>query len=659
MQDEKSYSLSTKIVSYVLFVAFIVLLSMFFIFENIGKKTLQDVEKEKAELVAKMFAPQIGINLYLGFNDKVESALKQIMSEKDILAVYLKRGGEVIKKLKRRSAGTNETFETFKVETAVFEPGGSRQIATLELHYSSLHYLEMVDRMTKLLLLFLSIATLLFIALSYQIRKRLLPLKKVAGALAGYDVSGGELKLDCKSDDEEIKLIIKSVEKMRENVRAYAELQENMKQILSKKVEEKTAQLWHQLYTDQLTGLPNRRALMDDLSKQSEALVAIVNIDDFTETNDLYGHRAGDIILKNFADTLQELGMDRAYRISGDEFVLIKAGKFHLDEANEILKSMRNKIERTHFYYEENRIDIRVTKGATIEEAPMIEQADMALKEARKQRKPIMIFSAEWNLESRYRDNIYWIREIKSALSHDRIVPYCQPLLDIATGKIKGYEVLVRLIKEDGEVVSPFKFLPLAQRSHQYQYMTMRMVEQSCAFFKDKKEYTFAINLSVEDILNSETVQFIKEKITGYGVAHRVVFELLESENIEVFPEVEKFVEEMKALGCQIAIDDFGTGYSNFSYLVRLKADYIKIDGSLIRNIHNDKNAQVIVESIVDFAKKLGIRTVAEFVSNEMIYEKVHQMGIDVAQGYYISEPAPIDEVVVGKATWYPPRMKE
>ncbi len=648
MQSEKGYSLSTKIIFYVLFVALIVLASMFFVFEHIGKKTLYDVEREKAELVAKVFAPQIGINLYLGFGDKVDKAVKQIMTEKDILAVYLKKNGEVIRKLKRHSNGVNIQAETFQIDTPIYEPGGNKQIAVLELHYSSLHYREMVQKMTRLLLLFFSIATLLFIALAYQIRKRLIPLKKVAGALAEYDVKGGELKLDCNSDDEEIKLIINAVEEMQENVSAYAELQENMKQILSQKVEEKTAQLWQQLYTDQLTGLPNRRALMDDLSKQSEALVAIVNIDDFTEINDLYGHRAGDIILKNFADTLGELDVDSAYRISGDEFVLIKNGKYHADEAKAFLDSVRSKIERTHFYYEENRVDIRVTIGATIEEAPMIEQADMALKEARKQRKPIMIFSSEWNLESRYRDNIYWIRQIKSALSQDRIVPYSQPLYDVEGKRIKGYEILVRLIKEDGEVVSPYKFLPLAQKSHQYQFMTMRLVEESCAFFKNRKNLTFSINLSVEDILNPETVSYIKERIVHHGVAHRVIFELLESENIEIFPEVESFVNEMKDLGCQIAIDDFGTGYSNFSYLIKLKADYIKIDGSLIRNIHNDKNAQVIVEAIVDFAKKLGIRTVAEFVSNEMIFEKVCDLGIDVAQGYYIQEPGPMEEIENG-----------
>ncbi len=645
MQSEKGYSLSTKIIFYVLLVALVVLGSMFFVFEHIGKKTLYDVEREKAELVAKMFAPQIGINLYLGFGDKVDEAVKQIMTEKDILAVYLKKNGEVIRKMKRHSNGLNTQTETFQIETPIFEPGGNKQIALLQLHYSSMHYREMVEKMTRLLLLFFSIATLLFIALAYQIKKRLTPLKKVAGALAEYDVKGKDLVLDCESDDKEIKLIMNAVRKMQENVSAYTELQENMKQILSQKVEEKTAQLWQQLYTDQLTGLPNRRALMDDLSKQSEALVAIVNIDDFTEINDLYGHRAGDIILKNFADTLRELDVDRAYRISGDEFALIKNGKFHPDEAKVFLSSVRTKIERTHFYYEENRVDIRVTVGCTVEEAPMIEQADMALKEARKQRKPIMIFSSEWNLETKYRENIYWIREIKSALAQERIVPYAQPLYDVEGRKVKGYEVLVRLVKEDGEVVSPYKFLPLAQKSHQYQFMTMRVVELSCAFFKNRKDMTFSINLSVEDILNPETVSYIKERILHHGVAHRVIFELLESENIEIFPEVERFVNEMKDLGCQIAIDDFGTGYSNFSYLIKLKADFIKIDGSLIRNIHNDKNAQVIVEAIIDFAKKLGIKTVAEFVSNEMIYEKVRELGIDVAQGYYIQEPMPIEDI--------------
>ncbi len=644
MRSETGYSLSTKIIFYVLFVALVVLVSMFFVFEHIGKKTLYEVEKEKAKLVAKMFAPQIGINLYLGFEDKVNKAIEQIMTEKDILAVYLVKDGEVLKKVKRSQKAAASPIETFEIRMPVYEPGGSRQIAVLKLNYSSLHYKEMVEKMTQLLLIFFSIATLLFIALAYQIRQRLMPLKKVAGALADYDAKG-DLMLECESEDREIKLIINAVEEMHENVSAYMELQENMKQILSQKVEEKTAQLWQQLHTDQLTKLPNRRALMEDLSKQSEALLAIVNIDDFTEINDLYGHRAGDIILKNFADTIMELDANMVYRISGDEFVLVKKGKFHSEEARAFLKEVRSKIEKTHFYYEENRVDIRVTIGATIEESPMIEQADMALKEARKQRKPIMIFSSEWNLETRYRENIYWIRQIKSALSQKRIVPYAQPLYDLGAKRIKGYEILVRLIKENGEVVSPYKFLQLAQKSYLYHYMTMQMVEESCAFFQDRKDLTFSINLSVEDILNPETVSHIKEKIIHYGVAHRVIFELLESENIEIYPEVESFVREMKDLGCRIAIDDFGTGYSNFSYLIKLKVDYIKIDGSLIRNIHNDKNAQVIVEAINDFAKKLGIRTVAEFVSNEMIYDKVCELGIDVAQGYYIEEPMQLEKI--------------
>jgi len=128
-------------------------------------------------------------------------------------------------------------------------------------------------------------------------------------------------------------------------------------------------------------------------------------------------------------------------------------------------------------------------------------------------------------------------------------------------------------------------------------------------------------------------------------VVDRVVFELLESENIELYPEAEAFVEEMKELGCQIAIDDFGTGYSNFSYLVNLKVDYIKIDGSLIKNIHTDKNTQIVVETIISFAKKLGVKTVSEFVSNDVIFETVEKLGVDIVQGYYIDEPKPIERI--------------
>lgn len=164
------------------------------------------------------------------------------------------------------------------------------------------------------------------------------------------------------------------------------------------------------------------------------------------------------------------------------------------------------------------------------------------------------------------------------------------------------------------------------------------MIEKSCQYF-EYLDCDFSINLSVEDILDHEIVAFILYNIKKYNVSNKIVFELLETEGIENYEEISLFINEMKYMGCRIAIDDFGSGYSNFEYILQLNVDYIKIDGSLIRNLDIDTNAQVVVETIVDFAKKLNITVVAEYVHNEAIYEKVKELNIDRSQGFFLAEP--------------------
>lgn len=148
-----------------------------------------------------------------------------------------------------------------------------------------------------------------------------------------------------------------------------------------------------------------------------------------------------------------------------------------------------------------------------------------------------------------------------------------------------------------------------------------------------------SINLSIDDMLDPILQEYLEEMLEHYGVGDKVILELLESEGIENFEAVEAFITKMKGYGCRIAIDDFGTGYSNFGYLMRLRADFIKIDGSMIRQLEHDRNARIIVETIVGFAKRMGIETVAEFVENDSIFAIVREIGIDYAQGYHFSPP--------------------
>lgn len=196
----------------------------------------------------------------------------------------------------------------------------------------------------------------------------------------------------------------------------------------------------------------------------------------------------------------------------------------------------------------------------------------------------------------------------------------------------------MRLIDEEGKTISPYLFLDIAKQSKLYPQITKRVLEKAFVAVNatDKK---ISINITAEDILNTSTKEFLFNQLKDSNNTQNIIFELVESEGIESFDEVKLFIEKIKTFGCQIAIDDFGTGYSNFEYLLKLEADIIKIDGSLIRQIDTNQNSYNVVESIVSFAKKNKIKTVAEFVATKEIQEKVLSLGIDFSQGYLLGEP--------------------
>ena len=164
------------------------------------------------------------------------------------------------------------------------------------------------------------------------------------------------------------------------------------------------------------------------------------------------------------------------------------------------------------------------------------------------------------------------------------------------------------------------------------------MIKKSFEYFSDHT-CEFSINLTMEDILNEEINSFLFSLLEKHHIGSRVVFEIVESESIQNYETVSEFIKKLKSYGSKIAIDDFGSGYSNFEYILKLNVDYLKIDGSLIKNIVSDTNAKIVVSTIVEFAKKLGIKTIAEFVENEAIFQVMQELEIDYSQGYYFQAP--------------------
>ncbi len=640
MKRKNFNSLSTKIVLSIALVSVIITLVIFIVSNKINKEAFHQIEIEKANIIAQTIEPLIALNIYLGMEDKINQITLQLIENPNILAVKILKDNKLINYIESKEY-KEDIAESFVIERTLTQPNSSKTIGKLVLMYSNKGYKKLISKYTNLTAILILSLVVLLTLFGIYVKKLLSPLKQISRLLRNYSPNKS-IEIPFISQNNEIGLISGALCNMQRKIMQYSKKQENINHYLEGKVNEKTLELRAQLYIDTLTGLPNRFSMFNDIVEINDGALLIVNIDDFKEINDFFGHLAGDIVLKKFSNRLKNMFKNneliKLKRLSGDEFALLFTQKPSLQEFIKTAEKLISDVEKMIFLHDNNEISIRVTIGGAYQLDGGLEKADIALKSAKKQQKSFLLYDEKLNIESQYRENMEWVKKLKKAIENDKIVPYYQPIYDNTTDKIASFESLIRLIDDNGKVVSPYLFLNVAKKSRLYKTLTKIMIEKSCAHFEDL-EYDFSVNLSVEDILDADIVDYIKTKITQYNVANKIIFEILESDGIENYEEVSIFTQEMKKLGCRIAIDDFGSGYSNFEHLLKLNIDYIKIDGTLIENLDKDISAQIIVETIVDFAKRLNILTVAEFVHNKDVYEKVKELNVSRTQGYFLSEP--------------------
>ncbi len=411
--------------------------------------------------------------------------------------------------------------------------------------------------------------------------------------------------------------------------------------------------LYHELkdlYTDNLTHLPNRNKLKKDLENSSEDLMAIINIDKFSTINDLFGEHNGDKVLIEFADALKEYFSNQEfiiYRIEADKFAVISKS-FDRDVNNfyDLCKNFEEFIEQEPVYIDEHEIDLNITIGIAKSDANnAYKYAQRVVTYARKKFEPILIYNDSFNIQESFEENIKWIKKIKNGVKNGDFKGYFQPIVDTKTKEIYKYEALVRYIEEDGTVVSPYTFLNIAKKAKLYPHIIRIMLDEAFNLIKTKNKRV-AVNISFEDIASAVTMKHINKVLKENAeYTNLLEFEILESEEISNFEEVFKFINTVNEFGCKVGVDDFGAGYSNFNMLVNLNISYVKIDGSLIRSIDKSENQKIIVKTIDEFAKKFGFKTVAEFVSSEEIYEVIKEIGVDFSQGYYFDAPLSYDQI--------------
>ena len=410
---------------------------------------------------------------------------------------------------------------------------------------------------------------------------------------------------------------------------------------LEKKVEEQTKELYRQLYFDNLTSLENRNSLLKAIEEEKPVGLMLIDINNFSALNDIYGSDVGDNILISVSKLLVDLAEERyrVFRVGGDKFAFLDMHDDNLNFTHDIVTTILDTIERTTIVTDDNSIKINITVTISVvshcDAAKMFKNAQTALHYAKKTNQYIIFYSDELNLEKHYKKEIAAVQMVQKALDEDRVIPVFQKIEKYET--YDTYECLVR-IKEDGKLISPFIFLDATKKTKYYTELTKVMIRKSFEKFKGTDTH-FSLNLSFEDISNKQLLHFLKTAIEESQMAKQLILEIVESESIDNFALVKTFVQEMQDMGVSISIDDFGSGYSNFAHILELSPDIIKIDGSLIKNIYEDEKSFIIVKTIVNFAKELGIKTVVEFVHNQAVLEKTKELHVDGYQGYFIAEP--------------------
>ncbi len=406
--------------------------------------------------------------------------------------------------------------------------------------------------------------------------------------------------------------------------------------------------------TDLLTGLPNRNQLVNDLKTAIKPTLFYINIDDFSGFNEFYGSTIGDGVLINLANLLRKLQETKhfeLYKLQSDQYILLFINDYFKDINlqlffDELISNLEHQISTLQIE-NQNRVSISLTSGAANYYAHdnyqnLILYANIARKKAQKQKKKFVLFEHNMRKSENYAQNIEWINKIKEALHEDRVVTYYQPIIDNATGDIVKYETLVRMLDKEGNTVPTWTFLEIAQKSKLYPQVTKIVIDKAFKDFEDFPQYDFSVNLTIDDILSQEITEYIYKKLKNYKNSHRVIFEITESEEVRDYKIINDFIRNVKKHGVKIAIDDFGSGYANFEHIISIDADFIKIDGTLIKNIDTDKNARIITEAIISFSKKLNKKTIAEFIHCEEIYTIVKDLGADYSQGFHLGMPSPI-----------------
>ena len=426
---------------------------------------------------------------------------------------------------------------------------------------------------------------------------------------------------------------------------------------------ERDARLLRLANHDGLTGLFNRRRLVEELKKEvdnvtvneTSSALLFIDLDQFKYVNDTCGHPAGDRLIRKVADQLKRTVGPRGIvaRFGGDEFAVLadgvsknKARKL----ADKVLEDMRRlaHIEDGNVFHVHCSIGIAMIDSDQFDHDDLIAQADIACREAKENgRNRLKFYSLSESETEQIVADVGWVSKLRDAIDNNDFKLRFQPIVHINTGRITHHEVLLRLKADDDKMIAPDAFLPAAVRFGLMGEIDSWLVENAILVLsehrQDRPDLKFSINLSANAFEAEDLTGFVRMHLEKNGVPpEAVIFEITESLAVKHLSHVEQQVASLREMGCELALDDFGTGYSSFGYLQRLPVDYIKIDGCFVRDLVNNPVDQKMVRLIGEIGQEAGMKTIAEYVQGGPTLALLAELGIDLAQGYFIGRPTSV-----------------
>ncbi len=415
--------------------------------------------------------------------------------------------------------------------------------------------------------------------------------------------------------------------------------------------------LIHLATVDLLTNLPNRRSFENDLSKYKSIAVRyarpvsllLIDIDNFKSINDVYGHQAGDLVLKKVARIMENSvrESDTVYRYGGEEFAVLLP-ETDKESAKVVAQKILKNIRKESFWIgDSTSLYVTVSVGVasfpedTVYPEQLVSIADVALYKAKRAGKDRFATVDEREYREIYIKSFQEERELVKSVKEGNIVPYFQPIYDIREGKLYGYEVLSRLVKSTGEVVPAASFITHATRNNLLEEIDRTVYEKARKMFNCKSDVYFFLNASPNSI-EKESVMSTLEDIPP-ELRGRVYIEITEAEAFSDMERALTIIKSLKAMGFKIALDDFGAGFSSMLYLKYLigNVDLLKVDGHFIRNMAEDRNNRVFLRSIKLISYAFNVPLLGEWVETEKEYKLIKGLGFRFGQGYYFGRPSP------------------